>query len=58
MELNFDSNDFSRRGTCQVPRHRRRAGGRPVTLETAIFLACGYWLLCIAAICLCKKILP
>jgi hypothetical protein len=29
-----------------------------MTLETAIFLACGYWLLCIAVICLCKKILP
>jgi hypothetical protein len=29
-----------------------------MTLETAIFLVCGYWLLCIAAICLCKKILP
>jgi len=29
-----------------------------MTLQTALLLACGYWLFCIAAICVLKKILP
>ncbi len=29
-----------------------------MTLSTALCLAGAYWLICIALICLCKKILP
>jgi hypothetical protein len=29
-----------------------------MTLSTALHLAAAYWLICIAFICLCKKILP
>jgi hypothetical protein len=29
-----------------------------MTLSTALYLAGAYWLICIAFICLCKKILP
>lgn len=29
-----------------------------MTLATALYLAGAYWLICLAALCLCKKILP
>lgn len=29
-----------------------------MTLTTALWLAAGYWLVCIVFLCLCKKILP
>lgn len=29
-----------------------------MTLTTALYLAAGYWLVCILFLCLCKKILP